>query len=178
MSRLNCPKPDKFVFRWKPAPKFLTLDNLNKPQPNYSRTALKKSPRLCTKTFSANLTTSTVLLAQSCDCSYYVIRPVLAPPSFWLQQHTDLRAHNLAHSLWLDNITCTWSWRLCGITPALYGTAVAQWLSCCATNRKVDGSIPDGVIGIFHSHNPPDHTMTLGSTQPLTEMSTRRISWG
>jgi hypothetical protein len=27
---------------------------------------------------------------------------------------------------------------------------VAQWLTCCATNRKVAGSIPDGVIGIFH----------------------------
>ena len=30
------------------------------------------------------------------------------------------------------------------------GTAVAQWLKCCATNRKVVGSIPAGVIGIFH----------------------------
>ena len=30
------------------------------------------------------------------------------------------------------------------------GTAVAQWLRCCATNRKVAASIPDGVIGIFH----------------------------
>jgi len=29
-------------------------------------------------------------------------------------------------------------------------TAVAQWLRCCATNLKVAGSIPDGVIGIFH----------------------------
>ena len=29
------------------------------------------------------------------------------------------------------------------------GTAVAQWLKCCATNRKVAGSIPSGVIGIF-----------------------------
>ena len=29
-------------------------------------------------------------------------------------------------------------------------TAVAQWLRCCATNRKVAGSIPDGVTGIFH----------------------------
>ena len=29
------------------------------------------------------------------------------------------------------------------------GTAVAQWLRCYATNRKVPGSIPDGVIGIF-----------------------------
>jgi hypothetical protein len=27
---------------------------------------------------------------------------------------------------------------------------VAQWLKHCATNRKVAGSIPDGVIGIFH----------------------------
>ena len=32
------------------------------------------------------------------------------------------------------------------------GTAVAQWLRCCATNRKVAGSIPTGVIGIFHWH--------------------------
>ena len=30
------------------------------------------------------------------------------------------------------------------------GAAVAQWLRCCATIRKVAGSIPDGVIGIFH----------------------------
>jgi len=29
-------------------------------------------------------------------------------------------------------------------------TAVAQWLRFCATNRKATGSIPDGVIGIFH----------------------------
>jgi hypothetical protein len=27
---------------------------------------------------------------------------------------------------------------------------VAQWLRYCATNRKVAGSIPGGVIGIFH----------------------------
>ena len=30
------------------------------------------------------------------------------------------------------------------------GTAVAQWLRCCARNRKVAGSILAGVIGIFH----------------------------
>jgi hypothetical protein len=30
------------------------------------------------------------------------------------------------------------------------GNAVAQWLGYCATNQKVAGSIPDGVIGIFH----------------------------
>jgi hypothetical protein len=55
---------------------------------------------------------------------------------------------------------------------------VAQLLRYCATNRKVAGSIPDGVIGIFHSHNPFDRSMALGSTQPLAEMSTRSISWG
>jgi hypothetical protein len=31
-------------------------------------------------------------------------------------------------------------------------TAVAQWLRYCATNQKVAGSIPNGVIGIFHWH--------------------------
>jgi len=47
----------------------------------------------------------------------------------------------------------------------------------CATNRKVAGSIPDGVIGIFHWHNPSGRTMALGLTQPLTEISTINISW-
>jgi len=32
----------------------------------------------------------------------------------------------------------------------LLGTVVSQWLSCCAINRKVVGSIQDGVIEIFH----------------------------
>ena len=32
------------------------------------------------------------------------------------------------------------------------GTVVAQWLRCCATNREVAGSIPAGVLGIFHWH--------------------------
>jgi hypothetical protein len=55
---------------------------------------------------------------------------------------------------------------------------VAQWLRYCATILKVAGSIPDGVIGIFHWHIPSDRIMALGSTQPLTEMSTRSISSG
>ena len=33
--------------------------------------------------------------------------------------------------------------------PSVMGTAVAQWLTCCATNRKVAGSIPAGVSGFF-----------------------------
>ena len=39
---------------------------------------------------------------------------------------------------------------------------MAQWLRCCATNRKVAGSIPDGDIGIFHSLNPSDRTIRPG----------------
>jgi len=29
------------------------------------------------------------------------------------------------------------------------GSAVAQWLRCCVTNRKVAGSITEGVSGFF-----------------------------
>jgi len=36
------------------------------------------------------------------------------------------------------------------VAHGLQGTAVAQWLRRCATNRKVAGSIPDGVTGFFH----------------------------
>ena len=46
-----------------------------------------------------------------------------------------------------------------------------------ATNRQVAGSITDGVIGIFQWHNPSGRITALGSTQPLTEMNTRCISW-
>ena len=35
------------------------------------------------------------------------------------------------------------------VFPRALGTAVAQWLRCCATNRKVAGSIPAGVSGFF-----------------------------
>jgi hypothetical protein len=57
------------------------------------------------------------------------------------------------------------------------GTKVAQWLRYCVTNEKVAGSLPDGVIEFFIDINPSDNTMALGSTQHLTEMSTRNISW-
>jgi len=53
-----------------------------------------------------------------------------------------------------------------------------SWPRHCATSHKVVGSIPDGVIGIFHLHNPSGRTMALGLTQPLTEMSTKINSWG
>jgi len=61
---------------------------------------------------------------------------------------------------------------------AFRSTWWCRWLRHCATTREVAGSIPDGVIGIFHCHNPSGRTMALGLTLPLTEMSTRNISWG
>jgi len=57
------------------------------------------------------------------------------------------------------------------------GYAMAQ-LKHCATSRKVAGSIPDGVNGIFYWHNPSGRTMAMGSTRPLTEMSTRNTVFG
>jgi hypothetical protein len=40
-----------------------------------------------------------------------------------------------------------------------------SWLRHCATILKVMGSIPDGITGIFHWHNPSNLTVALGSTQ-------------
>ena len=64
------------------------------------------------------------------------------------------------------------------IQTVVGGKQWRRWLSHCTTSRKVAGSIPDGVTGIFHWHNPSGHTVALGLTQPLTGMSTRNISWG
>jgi hypothetical protein len=59
-----------------------------------------------------------------------------------------------------------------------WGPRWRRWLRHCATNGQVASSIPDVVSGIFHWHNPVGRTMALGSAQPLTEMSTRNVSWG
>ena len=73
---------------------------------------------------------------------------------------TDL--HTYLYLKHTDFRTTVWSkeWR------PLSSIVVAQWLRCCATNRKVAGSIPDGVNGIFYWHNPSGRTMALGLTQP------------
>jgi hypothetical protein len=51
--------------------------------------------------------------------------------------------------LWLGTVCCG-------------GTRWRSWLRRCATSWKVTGSVPDGVIGIFHWHNPPSCTVALG----------------
>ena len=58
----------------------------------------------------------------------------------------------------VSTVRKTWTYVLSIITG---GTAVAQWLRCCATNRKVAGSIPAGVsrsfihMKSFRSHYGP-----------------------
>jgi hypothetical protein len=64
------------------------------------------------------------------------------------------------------------------LLPSAWGTRLRSLLRHCATSRKVAGSIPDGFIRIFHGDNSSGRTMALGLIQPLTEMSTRNISWG
>jgi hypothetical protein len=44
-----------------------------------------------------------------------------------------------------------------------------------ATSHKVVGSIPDDVITFFNWPNRSRRSMVLGSTQLLTEMSTRKL---
>jgi len=58
------------------------------------------------------------------------------------------------------------------------GHAVAQLVEALRYKPEGGGFHSDGITGIFHWHNPSGRTMALGLTQPLTEMSTRNISWG
>ena len=52
------------------------------------------------------------------------------------------------------SLHCQYSVNL--ISPFRTDTGWRSWLRHCATSRKVAGSIPDGVIGIFLWHNPSD----------------------
>ena len=53
-----------------------------------------------------------------------------------------------------------------------------NWLRHYCTWWKVMGLIPVGVTGIFHWLNSSNCTITLGLTQPQTEMSAMSISLG
>ena len=84
----------------------------------------------CTYKFFINLeTVGTVLQHRayllSCTCYPEILKSTL------LYEHTDFIQHYFtSYTLW-------------------WGTAAAQWLRCCATNRKVGGSILADAIGIF-----------------------------
>jgi len=92
------------------------------------------------------------------------------PLQQWLQERVSMLLHTTSACL-----VFTWGRDKIKLITQL---SIQKWLRHCATSRKVAGSIPDGVIELFHRHNPSGRTMALGSTQTLTEMSTRNISWG
>jgi hypothetical protein len=53
--------------------------------------------------------------------------------------------------------------------------AVTYLAEYYATSRNIACSIPDEVIRVFNLPNSSSRTTALGSTQPLTEMSTRNL---
>ena len=60
-------------------------------------------------------------------------------------------AHHILHlsGLRVKNLYFLKDFIILKFHVSLGGTAVAQWLRCCATNRKVAGSIPASVNGFF-----------------------------
>ena len=57
------------------------------------------------------------------------------------------------------------------------GTWCHCWLRHCATSRKVESSIPKGVIGIILWLNPSGRTLVPNSTQPLGVKAAGAYSW-
>jgi hypothetical protein len=64
------------------------------------------------------------------------------------------------------------------VTQVNWGTRYRSWLTHYSTSRKVSVSIPEEVIGFFNWPNPSGRIVSLGSTQPLTEMSTTNLPGG
>ena len=65
-------------------------------------------------------------------------------------------------------------WNLSGVR----GTRWRSWLRRFATSPNVAGSTPCGIIWIFHWLKPSGRTMAVGSTRPVTEISTIYLLWG
>jgi len=117
-----------------------------------------------------------------CKSSFHYYTPATYTHSFYIThcrvddlKTTSMRVKIISVIIYSFQIICKFKLR---IFHQVWGTLWRSWLRHCATSRKVAGSIPHGVIWIFHWHNPSGRTVALGSTQLLTEMSTRNISWG
>jgi len=83
-----------------------------------------------------------------------------------------------SHKFWVEFVEYFLVF-LINVLPPYRGTEWHSWLRYCATIQKVTGLIPDGVIGILHSHNLSSRTRTLGLTQPLTnEYQEYFLGWG
>jgi len=115
----------------------------------------------CTAVCKVSSWKSTCILRISHRCQHLICHPLAETYGHSGLAETDDRESCCTFYVYL--LTVTW------------GTRWRSWLRHCATSQKVASSIPDGVTGIFHWHNPSGRTIALGLTQPLTEMSTRNI---
>ena len=83
-------------------------------------------------------------------------------PPFW--KHDNVRERNIQarsrNHYWCGKAVSTTN---SGLRDGAVGWGTAD------KSRKVAGSIPDGVMGIFHWFNPSGRTMALGSTHLLKE---------
>ena len=107
---------------------------------------------------------------------------VLSAKGFWLTLHTSPPLKPIVHTLFLPFSSTEEVFFLTTPLSSITHNEICFVLglllpwSHCAASRKAAGSISHGVIGIFHQHNPSGCTMSLGSTQSLTELSTRNTS--
>ena len=134
--------------------------------------------RLLWLTFSRNVTrggNAYKLLVKICEGKRSIARPIL--DGGVIKMNVKVRCNEGEWIHWGQERD-TRRPALSGIYFIFRGTRWRSWFRHLATSQKIAGSIPDCVIGIFHWHNPSSRTRALGSTQPLTEMSTRCISWG
>jgi len=97
---------------------------------------LTSSP-LCRRCGTENETSAHIL----CECEALTSIRHLHLDSFFLEPK-DIKSLSLG-AIWNFGKGTGHAWGDRGKT---------QWLRCCATNQKVAGSIPAGVIGIFHRH--------------------------
>jgi len=83
------------------------------------------------------------------------VSPSLPLPCVTVCHHISTELHNAKSAVpsgkkgaWVNLVTviCIPSLNYLELIHVIKGTAVTQWLRCCTTNRKVAGSIPDGVI--------------------------------
>ena len=121
-----------------------------------------------TPTFSMISVRSSVYLhAQSINVSNEIV-------FHWVKY--DYSALYIYIYIYLCVCVCVCVWTLMGTRWCSWfvGHAVAQLVE--AQSYKSEGHVFDSRW--WHWRNPSGHTMALGSTQPLTEMSTRNIFWG
>jgi len=100
---------------------------------------------------------------------------------FFCYWNSVVKLAKFASCVWPLIFTSSQTFSNCWIPNSLLHTAeqaVAVRQLAEALRYKAEGRGFDWVIGICHCLNPSGRTVALDSTQPLTEISTRNISWG